>query len=159
MSCGLPAPCKSPAGAGSGVAAVSIRAAVQDDAAAVAELLGQLGYLSSTEAVRTRLAVMRESNDLVFVAEAGRVVGMIALNIVPAIERDGPVARLGALVVDEGFRGQRIGERLVDRAGAEARARGCSLFYVTSASHRSRAHSFYLRLGFAQTGLRFARQL
>jgi ribosomal protein S18 acetylase RimI-like enzyme len=137
----------------------SIRPGKEEDAVAISDLLGQLGYPSSPDAVRRRLARLRQQEALVYVAESERVVGMIAANVIPTIERDELVARIAALVVDEEFRSLGIGEQLVERLAAEARNRGCSLVYVTSANSRERAHSFYQRFGMEQTGLRFVRRL
>jgi ribosomal protein S18 acetylase RimI-like enzyme len=137
--------------------ALAIRSARASDAEVMASLLGQLGYPASAEAVAARLARLEGPSQLVLVAETDRVVGLATLHVMATIEHDRPVARIGALVVDEAHRGLRLGEKLVQRLEAEARARDCCLLYVTSANPRCRAHSFYLRLGFEHTGLRFTR--
>jgi ribosomal protein S18 acetylase RimI-like enzyme len=47
----------------------------------------------------------------------------------------------------------------VAEAEAEARRRGCCLIFLTSAERRKDAHAFYRRIGFAETGRRFAKRL
>jgi hypothetical protein len=42
---------------------------------------------------------------------------------------------------------------------AEARVRGCTMLYLTTATPRQGAHDFYRRVGFEETGKRFAKQL
>jgi hypothetical protein len=42
---------------------------------------------------------------------------------------------------------------------AEARARGCPLLYLTTATRRAEAHEFYRRVGFEETGKRLGKSL
>jgi GNAT superfamily N-acetyltransferase len=42
---------------------------------------------------------------------------------------------------------------------AEARARGCVLLYLTTATRREEAHEFYRRVGLEETGKRFGKAL
>jgi ribosomal protein S18 acetylase RimI-like enzyme len=68
-------------------------------------------------------------------------------------------ARISVLVVDEPHRRRGIGEALVAALEAEARRRSCCLIYLTTAERRAAAHAFYRRLGFEETGRRFAKRL
>jgi GNAT superfamily N-acetyltransferase len=137
---------------------LTIRDARADDAAAIAELLGQLGYPTSSSAAEGRLDRLRIVGDRVVVADAdGAVVGLAHLQVTPAIEHERPAAKLAALVVDEAHRGEGIGRALVDAIEAEARARGCALLYLTTAMRRAEAHEFYRRVGLEETGKRFAK--
>jgi GNAT superfamily N-acetyltransferase len=79
--------------------------------------------------------------------------------VTPAIEYDRPVGKLGALVVDEAERGHGIGRALVEATEAEARLRGCELFFLTTSERRDDAHAFYESLGLEQTGRRYGRTL
>jgi N-acetylglutamate synthase-like GNAT family acetyltransferase len=138
-----------------------IRDARPDDAEALAALIGQLGYPSSAEAVARRLAQLDASEaDSVVVAETdGEVVGLASLHTSLSVEYDEPAAKLSAIVVDESHRRRGIGEALVAAMEAEARERGCCLLFLTTAARRADAHDFYRRLGFEETGLRFAKPL
>src|SRR5439155_23578378 len=99
----------------------TIRDARTVDAEAIAGLLLQLGYPSEVDAVEGRLDRLRVVGDRVLVAEVNdQVVGLAHLQVSPAIERDRPAAKLGALVVDEAHRGHAIGRALVEAAEAEA---------------------------------------
>jgi GNAT superfamily N-acetyltransferase len=139
---------------------VTIRDASATDAEALADLLGQLGYPTTAEAAETRLERLRVVGDRVVVAELdGRVVGLAHLQVTPAIERERPAAKIGALVVDDGHRGRGVGRALVEAMESEARARGCELLYLTTAERRDDAHAFYQRLGLEYTGRRYARTL
>jgi GNAT superfamily N-acetyltransferase len=138
----------------------TIRDAGSEDAPAIAGLLTQLGYPSEEEAVESRLDRLRIVGDRIAVAELdGAVVGLAHLQVTPAIERDRPAAKIGALVVDQAHRGLGIGRALVGAMEAEARLRGCELLYLTTSERRDDAHAFYERVGLEHTGRRYGRTL
>src|SRR5512133_3521232 len=138
----------------------TIRDADPADADAIARLLTQLGYPTVGEAVASRLDRLLIVGDRVVVAELdGAVVGLAHLQVTPAIERDRPAAKLGALVVDEAHRGRGIGRALMEAIEAEARRRGCELLFLTTAERRDDAHAFYERVGLEHTGRRYSRTL
>jgi GNAT superfamily N-acetyltransferase len=138
----------------------TIRDARPADADAIALLLTQLGYPSDAEAVEWRLDRLLIVGDRVVVAELdGAVVGLAHLQVTPAIERDRPAAKVGALVVDEAHRGHGIGRALVEAMEEEARRRGCELLFLTTSEGRDDAHAFYERVGLERTGRRYGRTL
>jgi GNAT superfamily N-acetyltransferase len=138
----------------------TVREARAADADAIAGLLTQLGYPSDAEAVENRLDRLHVVGDRVVVAEVdGEVVGLAHLQVSPAIERDRPAAKLGALIVDKAHRGHGIGRALVEAMEQEARRRGCELLFLTTAERRDDAHAFYERAGFELTGRRYSRTL
>ena len=140
--------------------AVTIRDAHAGDGVAIATLLGQLGYETDGPLVAPRLERLAIVGDRVVVAELeGEVVGLAHLHASPAIEHERPVAKIGALVVDESHRGHGVGRALVDELEAEARARRCSLLFLDAAERREDAHAFYRRIGLEETGKRFTRVL
>ena len=139
---------------------LTVRDAQAADAPAIALLLKQLGYPTEPAAVEQRLERLRIVGDRILVADVdGRAVGLVHLQVSPAIERDRPAAKLGALVVDEAHRGRGIGRLLVEAMEAEARLRGCELVFLTTSERRDDAHAFYERVGLEQTGRRYGRTL
>jgi len=139
---------------------LSIRDARLDDSPQVARLLDQLGYPTDESAVAARLERLAIVGDRVFVADAdGRIVGLAHLQVTPAIERDRPAGKLGALIVDEQHRGHGVGRALVQAVEDDARRRGCGLLFLTTRDTRDDAHAFYERVGFEQTGRRYSRTL
>ena len=74
-----------------GGAAVTIRPAAATDAPRLAELMTELGYPASAQAVRERLADwLSDPASRVLVAErGGRVVGCVSLHAIPYLERTG----------------------------------------------------------------------
>jgi N-acetylglutamate synthase-like GNAT family acetyltransferase len=139
----------------------NIRDARPEDAQALARLVRQLGYPTSVEAIAQRVNRLAASNaDRLVVAELDeQVVGLASVHVSFSVEYDEPAAKLSAIVVDEGCRRHRIGEALVRAMENEARERGCCLIFLTTAEHRADAHEFYRRLGFEETGRRFAKSL
>jgi GNAT superfamily N-acetyltransferase len=89
----------------------------------------------------------------------GEIVGFASLHTSLVIEYDQPAAKLSAIVVEERHRRRGIGEALAAEMEAEAYRRGCSLIFVTTAARRGDAHAFYRRIGFEETGKRFAKWL
>lgn len=139
---------------------LTIRDARADDAAAIAELLGQLGYPATGGAVVSRLQGLLIVGDRVVVADLdGTVAGLAHLQVTPAIEYDRPAAKLAALVVAESHRGQGVGRALVGAIEDEARLRGCELLYLTTSERRDEAHAFYEHIGLEHTGRRYSRAL
>ena len=139
---------------------VTIREARPDDAAAIADLLGQLGYPSDAGRVERRIERMLAAGDTVVVAEVdAEVVGLANLHVSPSIEYDAPAGKLGALVVDDAHRGAGVGRALVEAMETRAREQGCAVFFLTTAERRSGAHEFYEAVGLEHTGRRYAKTL
>lgn len=143
--------------------AIIIRGAELPDAAALAALMGELGYPGSASAMAARLRglLAREADHLVAVAEESRrgVVGVVAAAWGLSLERDHACGRVTALCVAADRRGRGIGARLLRHAEAWLRERGSSTCIVNSRFERTAAHRFYVREGYAATGKRFTKAL
>lgn len=140
-----------------------IRAPRESDGARIADLAGQLSYPSTPEEIARRLDGIKDSADhAVFVAELanGEIAGWIAVFVYRTVEADAR-AEISGLVVDERFRSQRIGERLLARSEEWARERGCATIGLRSHVLRGRAHAFYKRHGYRhlKTQKSFRKQL
>jgi N-acetylglutamate synthase-like GNAT family acetyltransferase len=140
---------------------LTIRDARRGDARALAALISQLGYPCSVEEVARRVERIGASEaDRLVVAELkGEIVGLASLHTSLSIEYDQPAAKLSAIVVDERHRRRGVGETLAAEIEAEAYRRGCCLIFLTTAERRADAHAFYRRIGFEETGRRFAKWL
>lgn len=139
----------------------TVRAAVDADAADVANLLTQLGYPAGAEDIPARLARMREGERAeVWVAVAqGRVIGLITAHVLTVINRRRDVAQLTTLVVDANARRQGAGRALVREVEAFAQRMGCERLSVTTHLDRHDAHAFYEGMGFELTGRRYGKAL
>ena len=140
---------------------MTIRDATEADVAGLARLVGQLGYPTDEAAVSRRLArILASPADRLFVAELdGEVVGLAGVHVSVSLEHDRDAAKVSAIVVDESSRRRGVGRALLDAVEAEAKARDCALVFLTTAERRQEAHEFYRRLGWEETGRRFAKTL
>jgi GNAT superfamily N-acetyltransferase len=138
-----------------------IRDARPADAAAIAALLGELGYPAEAAQVELRLeGIAGDQSSRLFVVDVnGGVAGLGGLHVLPLIEHDELGCMLTAMVVGAKHRRQGIGAELVGAVEREARSRGCNRLVLSSADRRTDAHAFYESLGFEATGRRFVKAL
>jgi predicted N-acetyltransferase YhbS len=132
---------------------LSVRVIAREDAAAVAELSGQLGYEASATEAAERIAVLLAcaESQVAFVACLGdEVVGWIEASIVHHLQSPAH-SMIGGLVVKDGVRGLGVGNRLCAEVEDWSRSKGMGVIRVTSRSTREGAHRFYLREGYRQT--------
>lgn len=132
---------------------VRLRAAGVGDAAALIDLLRQLGYPGTESFVARRLAQLGAHPDaLVEVAEVDGVVrGVLSLHFIPQLALAGDFCRIAYLCVDEQARSLGIGAQLEAFAHEEARRRGCERIELHSSAHRVDAHRFYARQGYEES--------
>jgi GNAT superfamily N-acetyltransferase len=141
---------------------IAIRLACMEDAARIAVLSTQLGYPTTPEEMRLRLAqVEQAAGHAVYVAVLdSRVVGWIHVCARMLVQVDRAV-EIEGLVVDEPYRQRGIGHLLVQQVEQWARERGCDTVYVRSNVVRKGAHAFYEGLGYEniKTSLTFRKTL
>ncbi|HEX2765916.1 MAG TPA: GNAT family N-acetyltransferase [Candidatus Limnocylindria bacterium] len=134
----------------------TIRPADARDAAAIAGLTTQLGYPSTEDDIRRRLARLAEEGSATAVAvlvatdDADRPIGWIHLGVQVSLA-DEPAVDIRGLVVDDGARSTGIGADLLRAAEGWARERGLDRIVVRTRTTRERAHRFYEREGFTLT--------
>lgn len=98
-------------------------------------------------AVHVRVAVAVDHSE--------SVIGFSAGHITWPYELDQPVAELTALIVDEAARGSGAGRALVIAFEHWVTEAGCVRASAASAFHRTGAHAFYERLGYAQLAKKY----
>jgi GNAT superfamily N-acetyltransferase len=128
-----------------------IRRGRPGDAAAVRNLVRQLGYNPDDRAYDETFAqVSRHPEAAVFVAQIGtRVVGYLAMSHRPQIRLAGRLATIDELTVEDSERGHGIGGELLNAAITHARGLGCDRIDVQT----SRERSSYARRFYAERGL------
>jgi GNAT superfamily N-acetyltransferase len=137
---------------------IQVRDAVPEDAVAIADLLGELGYPASAVEIPERLGAVAGVPGRVLVAEdAGAVIGVASVTRLTLLHRAGPVALLSALVVQASRRGEGVGRALVEAAEQQAAAWDCETLELTSRDDRHRTHRFYVGLGFESGSRKFVR--
>ena len=143
------------------MAAVSItmRRARRDDVEAIVAMLADDPLGAARERIEDPLpacyfrafdVLERDPNIQLMVAEEeGVVVGCLQLCMLPGLSSQGASrALIEDVRVASHRRSRRIGERLVQWALSEARAKGCKLVELFTHHTRADAQRFYERLGF-----------
>ncbi|MFL5741367.1 MAG: GNAT family N-acetyltransferase [Flavisolibacter sp.] len=131
---------------------IQIRVMTVQDAAAVNELSGQLGYKLSVEETRGHIEFMLGSKEhcvRVAVVE-NKIVGWIHAFKTVRIETT-PFIEIGGLVVDKDFRGKGIGKKLVDSISQWCEQENVNSLRVRCNTKRIEAHAFYLKTEFRET--------
>jgi GNAT superfamily N-acetyltransferase len=137
-----------------------LRSAVLDDAADIAELISELGYPTSPDAMRARFAKILPDPDYeTLVAQGDRVVGVGGATLDRYYERDGTYSRLVVLAVSSSARGLGIGTGLLEKLESWATRNGAAEMFVNSGLQRAEAHAFYEHQGFTRSGFRFVKSL
>jgi len=129
---------------------IRVRRARSSDISQLAQLAGQLGYPSSEDEIRGRLAGIEAAPEhALFVAETadGKLAGFLNVYVMRTIDSDART-EIAALVVDDAHRSLGVGKVLIEQAEAWARENGCAAIGLRSNVIRERAHRFYERLGY-----------
>ncbi|MBO1582607.1 GNAT family N-acetyltransferase [Bacillus sp. XF8] len=122
-----------------------------------------LGYPTTIEKKRIRLQnIFSHLEYYTLVAEVNEcVIGMIGLYTGMFYTEDGVYARIIALVVDEEFRKQGIGKRLIKAAEKWTLEQGTDSIGLNSGNceERKHAHQFYKRMGYIEKSTGFVKSL
>lgn len=142
---------------------ITVRYAELTDSEALAILISQLGYPTSTHEMQDRLRSNLSHPDYhTWVAITGdEIVGVIGLHVGLAYDFTGPYVRILVLAIREGHRGQGIGSCLLVKAEERARSLNCHRMLVNSGNRpeRTGAHAFYAHHGFVARGTSFSKGL
>jgi len=71
----------------------------------------------------------------------------------------GKLGHVDEIVVDESFRGQGIGKKLMERITEIAKENSCKRIELDSAFHRKNAHGFYKSIGYEIIAYLFSKTL
>lgn len=95
-------------------------------------------------------AIEADDRQLLAVAlDCDEIVGTLQLTFIPGLARKGALrGQIEAVRIAASRRGEGLGDRMLQWAIGECRARGCRLIQLTSDRDRPDAHRFYDRLGF-----------
>jgi len=134
-------------------ATLTVREIAAADAAAVAELSGQLGYETSSAEMEQRMneiLPLRKGHAALVACLGDEVVGWIEAEVMHHLQSP-PHSLITGLVVKDGVRSLGVGGRLCAEIEEWSRREGVGVVRVTSRMTRERAHRFYLREGYTQT--------
>ncbi|HLW34342.1 MAG TPA: GNAT family N-acetyltransferase [Chthoniobacterales bacterium] len=140
---------------------ISVRRAEMADAAALADLMTQLGYPTRTSEMEMRMeAIFADNNYMTFVAVSeGRICGMIGTRISYSYEHNSPGGAILALVVSDQARGRGVGQELIKAAEIAFAERNIRRLAVYTHFRRTEAHEFYEKVGYTKNGFRLVKEL
>ena len=140
---------------------LTIRPAGINDAAALAQLMCELGYETTKSEMQMRVErIGTDERYRTFVAVCdGKVCGMIGTLTYPSIEHNDPSGRIVALVILRTMRRRGIGRALLATAEKDFAQRGIRRIALNTQLAREDAHKFYESLGYERNGWRFVKQL
>jgi GNAT superfamily N-acetyltransferase len=140
---------------------LTIRAAEVNDAAALAQLMCELGYETTKSEMQMRLEPITTDKRLrTFVAVCdGQVCGMIGTLTYPSYEHNDPSGRILVLVILRTMRRHGIGRALIATAEKDFAQRGIRRIALNTRLAREDTHKFYESLGYERNGWRFVKQL
>ncbi|MEZ5015463.1 MAG: GNAT family N-acetyltransferase [Flavipsychrobacter sp.] len=131
-----------------------IRNAMKEDADAdaIAKLSAQLGYTIDSRQTNDLLTLLlrSEENTVLVATNDDNVIAWAQVSYIVRVE-SGCFCELVGLVVDEHFRGNGIGEKLLEEATLWSIAKGCKKLRVRSNNIRRSAAAFYKKMGFSIT--------
>lgn len=142
---------------------ISVRDAAAADTPYILDLLYELGRpgpaREGDEGVYGELIAgyAADADKRIAVAEHGDagVVGMIAMMLLPRLNRQAPEMYVPEIVVRRGFRRRGVGRALMGHCVEAARGIGCHRIRLESGNRRTSSHAFYRSLGFEQPSLSF----
>jgi len=130
------------------------------DRLTVVDLLDQLGYPTNPKVFQKRLKNLKSKLDLLLVAVSDKkLAGFASLHLIPLVHKNGFLARITALVVDQEFRRKGVGKALVRKLETYALKNSAARLEVTSATRRKDAHHFYFEMGYQEYRKRFMKSL
>ena len=140
---------------------LTIRAAEITDAAALAQLMCELGYETTKSEMQMRMEkIASDERYRTFVAVLdGKVCGMIGTLTCPSYEHNDPGGRILALATLGTIRRRGIGRALIATAEKDFSQRGIRRVALNTRLARVDAHKFYESLGYERNGWRFVKQL
>ena len=105
------------------------------------ERMQEMGSLDDLKAI-----VGDSTAALIVAQDAGKTIGMATLYMMKKFGKYGGYVE--DVVVDENYRGQGVGEKLMRELIVEAKKAGLTYMYLTSRPDRIAAHRLYEKLGF-----------
>jgi ribosomal protein S18 acetylase RimI-like enzyme len=140
---------------------LAIRAAEMNDAPALAQLMCELDYETTTAEMRQRLeSILSDARYRTFIAEVdNQIAGMIGTLTVSSYEHNDAGGRILALVTFTGARRRGIGRALIAAAEKDFAQRGIRRIALDTRLTRQDAHKFYESLGYERNGWRFVKHL
>ncbi|MBB6269770.1 GNAT superfamily N-acetyltransferase [Pedobacter cryoconitis] len=122
-----------------------------EDSEAISSLSEQLGYPSTISETEARInALLLHPDNCAFVAVLEQtIIGWIHGFYTLRLESE-PFIEIAGLVVDENYRNQQTGKKLVEQVKEWGIKKGISKLRVRCQTKRTETHRFYQKIGFTQ---------
>src|SRR5688572_22766216 len=123
---------------------LAIREVAVADSEAIARLVSELGYPTSTSQMQRRLEAIFNDDDYhtLVACERGEIVGFVGARVGSLYEHDGLYGQIMALAVAPNQQRRGIGRVLMRSAESRLVECGVRILVVTSGNHRADAHAF-----------------
>ena len=140
-----------------------IRLCTNIDFTSVFELLKQLwpALLLNFEALQVvyENALKSDKQKLIVGLIDNKIVGFCSLTITNNLWQAGNLGHIDELVVENSFRRQGIGKKLMDEITKVAKDHHCKRIELDSAFHRKDAHMFYEQSGYENRAYLFSKEI
>jgi GNAT superfamily N-acetyltransferase len=103
--------------------------------------------------------LVAEDHFYIVAADGAQVVGFCSLSVKRNLWLQDFLGNVDEMVVDENYRGQGIGKKLMQRITEIAIENNCKQLELESSFHREKAHAFYEELGFEKRAFLFSKPL
>ena len=142
---------------------ISLRDFQQEDLHDLADLMTELGYPTTPQEMQGRMSsIISNKNYKTIVATSrNQVVGVIGLVSNFLWEQNGFYVRIQALVVQQNFRRQGVGQLLIAQAEKWAIETGAAFIALNCGDREARqaAHQFYTKMHFERKSFGYVKQL
>ncbi len=135
---------------------IKIRKAIEDDSDTIWTLMKELAIFEKyVDSFAITPEIVRESgfrkkpHDFycIVAEDNGKIIGMLVYYFLPYTAQNKPAIYMKELYVDEIYRGQKIGEQLMNALRVEAELNNCGQIKWTVAPWNEAGKKFYERLG------------
>ncbi|WP_035179110.1 GNAT family N-acetyltransferase [Alkalihalobacterium bogoriense] len=131
---------------------MEITTITEQDYPQLSKLMISLGYPTTKEEMESRLTTISKHPDYeTFIAKQNQqIVGMVGACHQLAYEKNHTYVRIISMVVEENYRKQGIGKKLIEVVEHWAKGKGAHAIVLNSGNRKERkiAHLFYQKLGF-----------
>ena len=134
---------------------ITIRPHTPEDLAAIAGLIGTLGYPATADVVAERMAALSPDHRTLLAEVGGEVAGFIGLVALAVYEHSSRIGYILALSVSPDHQRQGVGKKLLQAAENCFRELGVGDIRVSSGLHREEAHRVYEAAGYERNGAAF----
>lgn len=139
---------------------MNIRIARQEDAPKISSLLFQLGHpMTAGKLVDKIQSLISHPDHLLVVYDDNGVAAVMSVHFIPQLAKEGELAVVSYLVVDESARNNGVGKALEEYCLAVSTARNCDRIEIHCNIRRTDAHRFYERQGYLEERKHFRKKI